>query len=106
MTSRGNSAGSLLIACLGGVVIVLGLTILTVDTARSLDAGEWRSDSVLDLLKSPHAELFLPEDFVGWLQHPRSLKALHPPVVYVLDTIAQWLVCLGLGSFIVWKALK
>ena len=106
MTTKGNTARSLLIACLGGVVIVLGLTILAVDTARSLDASEWRSDSLLDLLKSPHVESFLPEDFVAWLQHPRSLKALHPPVVYVLDTIAQWLVCLVLGTFIVWKALK
>ena len=106
MTRRGNSARSLLIACLGAVVIVLGLTILTVDIARSLNGGEWRSDSLLDLLKSSHTESFLPEDFVAWLQHPRSLKALHPPVVYVLDTIAQWLVCLVLGTFIVLKALK
>ena len=33
-------------------------------------------------------------------------SALNPPVVYVLDVIPQWLVCLVLGSFIVWKALK
>jgi hypothetical protein len=104
--SKGNSAVSLVIACLGGVVIVLGITFLGLDIARSLDAGEWRSDMLLDLLKAPRVESFLPEDFVAWLQHPRSLKVIHPPVVYVLDIIPQWLVCVALGGLIVWKALK
>jgi hypothetical protein len=104
--SKGNSAVSLIIACLGGVLIVLGLTILGLDIARSLDAGEWRSDTLLDLLTAPRAESFLPADFWAWLQHPRSLKIMHPPVVYVLDIIPQWLVCVALGGLIVWKALK
>ena len=86
--------------------MVVGLVILAVDASKSLDAGEWRTDSLLVLLQSPRVEHLLPTDFGAWLHHPRSLKMLHPPIVYVLDTVPQWLVCLVTGALIVWRVLK
>ena len=105
MTDKGTSALSLLIAGLGLVLVILGLGIVGLDAAKAVDSGEWRSDSLLDLLTSPRMQWILPTDLVGWLEHPRSLKTIHPPVVFLLDAVAQWFVYLGLGGFIVWKAL-
>lgn len=106
MTGKGSVAGPLLVACLGGVLVVLGLVIVGADISKWMDTGDWRSDSLLDLLRSPRVEPYLPEDFTLWLRHPRSLQFLHPGVVFMLDAVTQWVLCLALGAFIVWKGLK
>ena len=105
MTRKG-SAASLLIVGLGAIPIVLGFGMLGIDASNAIDSGVWRSDSLLDLLTSPQVRPMLLEDFAAWLEHPRSLKDLHPPVVFLLDSIAQWFVCLGVGGLIVWRGLR
>jgi hypothetical protein len=104
--TRGNSAVSLVIAGLGVILIALGLVVLGADASKALDSGQWHNESLLDLLQSRSVAPYLAEDFAAWLRHPRDLKGLQPPVVFVLDTIPQWLVCVVLGGLIVWKALK
>ena len=106
MSGRASLVVPLTVACLGGILLVLGLAILGGDVSRWMDARGWHSDSLLDFIQLSSVEAVLPDDLVIWLRHPRLLIFLHEAVVFVLDHVTQWAACLVLGGFIVWKALK
>jgi hypothetical protein len=95
-----------LIACLGLAVIVLGLWIFSLEIWKATDTRDWNSASLLDFLKSRRMQGFLPEEFSIWLAPSRSQGTLQQIVVSVLDWVPQWLACLSLGGFILWKAVK
>ena len=105
MTTQRNVTPRFLFGCLGWLLIVFALATVGADISRWTNSGEWRTDSLLDGLRSPTLDPVVPEDFAAWLQHPRSLKILHAPTIFLLDAVPQWIACLVVGAFIAWRGL-
>jgi hypothetical protein len=104
--SSGTAPTRLLIASIGLILAIAGLTLLVMDIVNADAADGWRGQSLYDVMTSPWMDYPLLQDLAAWLRHPQALQFLNPPVSFVLDLIPRAFLVIAIGVLIAWKALK
>lgn len=106
IAGRRSLIAGVLLAALGLVIGGIGVVLVSWQAGDYVETARWPEYSLLDLVKSPTVKFKLPKALVAWIYHPESLKELHAPVVGCLDSVSASWFFLGVGGFILWRALR